>query len=177
MLVIIARTRIETQTVRLHRFISLLLHYTVLSIMCIDAHMLSCAVLSDSFATPYALTSQGRLSMEFSRQEYWSGLSFPTPVDLPNPEIKTVSLVSPALQTDSLPSEPVFSSVQFSRSVLSDSVTPWIAAHQASLSITISRSSLKLTSIKSVMPSSHLILCRPLLLLPPIPPSIRVFSN
>ena len=55
--------------------------------------------------------------------------------------------------------------------------TPWIAARQASLSITNSRSSLKLTSIESVMPSSHLILCRPLLLLPPIPPSIRVFSN
>ena len=55
--------------------------------------------------------------------------------------------------------------------------TPWIAARQASLSITNSRSSLKLTSIESVMSSSHLILCRPLLLLPPIPPSIRVFSN
>ena len=55
--------------------------------------------------------------------------------------------------------------------------TPWIAACQASLSITISRSSLRLTSIESVMPSSHLILGRPLLLLPPIPPSIRVFSN
>ena len=55
--------------------------------------------------------------------------------------------------------------------------TPWVAAHQASLSITNSRSSLKLTSIKSVMPSSHPILCRPLLLLPPIPPSIGVFSN
>ena len=55
--------------------------------------------------------------------------------------------------------------------------TPWIAACQASLSITNSRSSLKLTFIESVMPSSHLILCRPLLLLPPIPPSIRVFSN
>ena len=55
--------------------------------------------------------------------------------------------------------------------------TPWIAARQASLSITNSRSSLKLTSIKSVMPSCHLILCRHLLLLPPIPPSIRVFSN
>ena len=55
--------------------------------------------------------------------------------------------------------------------------TPWIAACQASLSITISRSSLKLICIKSVMPSSHLILCRPLFLLPPIAPSIRVFSN
>ena len=55
--------------------------------------------------------------------------------------------------------------------------TPWITARQASLSITNSRSSPKLTCIESVMPSSHLILCRPLLLLPPIPPSIRVFSN
>ena len=70
-----------------------------------------------------------------------------------------------------------FSSVQFSRSVVSDSATPWIAACRASLSITNSRSSLRLVSIESVMPSSHLILCRPLLLLPPIPPSIRVFSN
>ena len=56
-------------------------------------------------------------------------------------------------------------------------VTPWIAARQASLSITNSQSSLKLMSIESVMPSSHLILCRPLLHLPPISPSIRVFSN
>ena len=55
--------------------------------------------------------------------------------------------------------------------------TPWIAARQASLSITNSQSSLRLTSIESVTPSSHLILCRPLLLLPPNPPSIRVFSN
>ena len=55
--------------------------------------------------------------------------------------------------------------------------TPWIAARQASLSITNFRSSLKLTSIELVMPSSHLILCRPLLLLPPIPPSTRVFSS
>ena len=56
-------------------------------------------------------------------------------------------------------------------------VTPWIAARQASLSITNSRSLLKLMFIESVMPSSHLFLCCPLLLLPPIPPSIRVFSN
>ena len=55
--------------------------------------------------------------------------------------------------------------------------TPRIAARQASLSITNSRSSLRVASIESVMPSSHLILCRPLLLLPPIPPSIKVFSN
>ena len=69
-----------------------------------------------------------------------------------------------------------FSSVQ-SLSHVRLFATPWIAAHQASLSITISRSSLRLTSIKLVMPSSHLILCHPLLLLPPIPPSIRVFSS
>ena len=78
-----------------------------------------------------------------------------------------------------------FSSVQ-SLSHVQLFATPWIAARQASLSITNSRSSLRLTSIESVMPSSHLILCCPLLLLPPIPqspnpssnaPSIRVFSN
>ena len=55
--------------------------------------------------------------------------------------------------------------------------TPWTAAHQASLSITSSRSLCKLMSIESVMPSNHLILCRPLLLLPSIFPSISVFSN
>ena len=69
-----------------------------------------------------------------------------------------------------------FSSVQL-LSCVWPFVTPWIAAHQASLSITSSRSSLRLTSSESVMPSSYLILCHPLLLLPPIPPSIRVFSN
>ena len=72
-------------------------------------------------------------------------------------------------------------SVQFSSVQLLSHVrlfaTPCIAAHQASLSITNSQSSLRLASIESVMPSSYLILCCPLLLLPPIPPSIRVFSN
>ena len=67
----------------------------------------------------------------------------------------------------------MFSSVQ-SLSRVRLFATPWIAARQASLSITIWRSSLRLTFIESVMPSSHLILCRPLLL-PPIPPSIKVF--
>ena len=70
----------------------------------------------------------------------------------------------------------IFSSVQLLSRVRLFA-TPWIAARQASLSITNSRSSLRLTSIESVMPSSHLILGRPLLLLPSIPPSIRVFSN
>ena len=70
----------------------------------------------------------------------------------------------------------MFSSVQ-SLSHFQLFATPWITACQASLSITNSRSSPKLMCIESVIPSSHLILCRPLLLLPLIPPSIRVFSN
>ena len=72
--------------------------------------------------------------------------------------------------------QPPFSSVQ-SLSRVWLFATPWIAARQASLSITNSWSKLRLMSIESVMPSSHLILCCPLLLLPPIPPSITVFSN
>ena len=68
-------------------------------------------------------------------------------------------------------------SVQFSRSVMSDSATPWTTAHQASLSITNSQSPPKPMSIESVMPPNHLILCHPLLLLPSIFPSIKVFSN
>ena len=71
---------------------------------------------------------------------------------------------------------PQFSSVQ-SLSRVQLFATPWTIAHQASLSIANSRSLLKLMSIKSVMPYSHLILCRPLLLLPSILPSIRVFSS
>ena len=70
----------------------------------------------------------------------------------------------------------LFSSVHLLRCVRPFE-TPWTAASQASLSITNSQSSLRPMSIESVMPSSHLILCLPLLLLPPIPPSIRVFSN
>ena len=69
-----------------------------------------------------------------------------------------------------------FSSVQFSRSVMSNALWSHESQH-TSLSITNSQSSLRLMSIESVMPSSHLILCHPLLLLPPIPPSIRVFST
>ena len=69
------------------------------------------------------------------------------------------------------------SSVQFSRSGMPDSATSWTATHQTSLSITNSWSLLKLMSVESVVPSNHLILCQPLLLLPSIFPSIRVFSN
>ena len=134
------------------------------------------------------------LSMEFSRQEYWSGLPCSPPGDLLDPGIEPTSLNFPALaggfchlgitQVDSTTSTSWTTqalSVQFS-SVQSLSrvrlfVTPWIAACQASLSITNSRSLLKPMPIESVMPSSHLILCRPLRPLPPIPPSIKVFSN
>ena len=65
----------------------------------------------------------------------------------------------------------------FGHSVVSDSVTPWTTAHQASLSSAIFWTLLKLTSIESVMPSNHPILCQPLLLLPSVFPSIGVFSN
>ena len=67
--------------------------------------------------------------------------------------------------------------ITISQSVVSDSATPWTAACQASLSFTNSRSLLKLMAIESVIPSNHLILCHPLLLLPSIFPSIRVFSK
>ena len=78
---------------------------------------------------------------------------------------------------DWLYSLPPPTSVQFSRSVVSDSATPWIVARQTSLSITNPLSLLRLMSIELVMPSNHLILCHPLLLLPSIFSSIRVFSS
>ena len=106
----------------------------------------------------------------------------PPPWDLPYSESKSMSLASPALADKffitSGTCEALYvsiSSVQ-SLSCVWLFATPWMAACQASLSITNSRSSLKLTSIELMMPSSHLILCHPLLLLPPISPSIRVFQ-
>ena len=82
-----------------------------------------------------------------------------------------------AEQLESVPCGQTFQdeTIQFSRSVITDSATPWTAARQASLSITNSRSPPKLMSIELVMPSNHLILCRPLLCLPSILPSSRVF--
>ena len=112
--------------------------------------------------------------MRFSRQEYWNGLPCSPPGDLPNSGIEPVSLMSPAL-TGGFFTTSAACSVQLSHVPLF--ATPGTAARQASLSITNSRSSLRLMSIKSVMPSSHLILCHPLLLLPSIFPSIWVFSN
>ena len=111
-------------------------------------------------------------------------LPFPTPGDLPNPGIEPTSPLSLVLVGRFFTTSTTwkahilyqFSSVQsFSRVQLF--ATSWTAAHQASLSITNSRSPPKLTSIELVMPSKHLLLCRPLLLPPSIFPSIRVFSN
>ena len=108
-------------------------------------------------------------------------MPYPPPGNLSHPGIKPRS---PAFQAGSLPTEspgkPLihsFSSVQLSHSVVSDSVKPWTAVPQGSVSITNSQSLLKLVSIESVMPSNHLILCHPLLPPPSISPSIKVFSN
>ena len=114
------------------------------------------------------------------RQEYWSGPLFPSPGDLPDPGIESAS---PALTgkffTTVSPGKPSrWVSVQFSSVQLLSRVrlfvTPWAVACQASLSVTNSQSLLRLMS---ALPSNHLILCRPLLLLPSIFPSIRVFSD
>ena len=140
----------------------------------IRAQSRSCVQL---FVTPWIVAHQAPLSMRFSRQEYWSRLPCPPSGDHPDPGIEPVSLGSPTLEVDSLPLVPPGNTFQFS-SVESLScarlfATPWTAAHQA---ITNSRSLLKLMTMESVMPSSNLILCCPLLL-PSIFPSIRVFSN
>ena len=111
------------------------------------------------------------------------GLLCPLPGDLPDPGIKPVSLMSPALAggfftTSATWEAPFshFSSVQLLNSVRLF-VTPWTAARQASLSITNSRSSLRLTSIESVMPSNHVIFYISHLPMPSIFPSIRIFSD
>ena len=119
---------------------------------------------TQSLATP--------LSMAFSRQEYWSGLPLPPPGDFSDPGI------GPRLlhwQVDSLPPAPHIV-VQSLRHVQLFG-TPWTAAHQVSLSFTISQSLLKIMSVEWVRLSNRLILCCPLLLLPSILPRIRVFSN
>ena len=129
------------------------------------------------FMTPWTMAGQAPLSMGFPRQEYWSGLPFPPSEGLPHPGPEPASLRSPALARGFLPLAPpgVEYSVQSSCSVVSDFVTPWTAARQASLSITNSQSLLKLMSIMSVMPSNHLILCHPVLLPPSIFPASASF--
>ena len=128
--------------------------------------------MSDS-ATPSAEAHQAPQSMRFSRQEYWSGLPFSSPEDLPHPGIEPIPLTSPSLAGGFLTTSAT--SVQ-SLSHVRLFATPWTAACQVSLSITNSWSLPKFISIESV-PSNHLILYHPLLLLPSIFPSNRVFSN
>ena len=137
--------------------------------------------MSNSSVTPWTVAHQAPLSVGFPRQEYWSEFPYFSSGDLPDPEIKPTSraLAGRFFITEA-PGKPKIL-VQFSSVQLLSCVwlyaTPWIGAHQASLSIPSSRSALRLTSIESVMPSIHLILGHPLLLLTPILPSIRVFSN
>ena len=118
--------------------------------------------------------------MGFCRQEYWSGLPFPSPGNLPHPsiELKFSALAGRFFTTEppGKPSLQVPVLVQLLSRVRLF-VTPWTAVHQASLSITNSWSLLKLTSIESVIPSNHLIFYCPLLLPASIISSIRVFPN
>ena len=115
--------------------------------------------------------------MVLSWQEYWNGLSFPSSEDKDRTQ---VSYIAGRFFTIEPPAEPLdinqFSSV-LSLSRVQLFATPWTAAHQASLSINNCRSLPKLMSIESMIPSNDLILCCPLLLLPSIFPSIRIFSN
>ena len=154
-----------------------------------SAQLLCCVWL---FVAPWNIGCQAPLSMGFSRQENWNRLPFPTPGDPPDPGIESESTVSPALVGRFFSTEPPgyihvsiqsymassgVSSVPFSHSAVSDFLRPhgWRTPglpvyHQL-------RNLPKLMSIESVMASNHLILCCPLLLLPSIFPSIRVFSN
>ena len=131
------------------------------------------------FATPWTIAHQSPLSVEFSRQEYWSGLPFPSPRQSSQFRDWTqVSCIAGRFFTiftrEASNIHIIWFSIQFSHSVVSNSLRPH--GCQASLSLTNSWSLLKLMPIESVMPSNHLILCHPLLLWPSIFPSIRVFS-
>ena len=142
--------------------------------------MLSCFSRVWLFVTLQTVAHQASLSMDSSRQEYWSVSPCPPPGHLPDPGIKLTSLTTLAgrcLTTSATKKPQVqFSSVQ-SLSHVWLFATPWTTACQASLSIIKSQSLLKLMSIESVMPSNHLILCHPLLFLPSIFPIVRIFSN
>ena len=130
------------------------------------------------FATPWTVAHQAPLSMGFSKQEYWSGLSHPPPRDLPDPGTEPATPASPALQVDSLPSEPPGRAVvvQFAQLCPTlchpmDCSIPGFPVHHQLPELTQTHVH------ESVMPSNHLILCHPLLLLTSIFPSIRIFSN
>ena len=144
------------------------------------------------FAVPRSVAYQAPLSVEFPRQEYWSGLPFLSPGDLPNPGIEPRSPTGRHFTLWAtreahrdvdirilLPGASYFKSISSVRSLSRVQLfaTSWTAAHQASLSFTNSQSLLQLMCVESVMPSNHLIFCRPLLLLPSVFPSIRVFYS
>ena len=135
--------------------------------------MLSCLSCVQLFATLWIVAHQASLSMRFSRQEYWSGLSCPSPGDLPDPGIKPTSLISPALADKLFTTSAT--SVQFSSlTQLCPTLRPHGLQHtRLPCPSPAPQSLFKLMSIKLVMPSNHLIL----LLLPSIFPSSRVFSN
>ena len=132
------------------------------------------------FVTPWFVACQAPLSLRFPRQEYRSGLPFPSPGDLPDPGINLHLLHWPA---DSLALNHQGSiarkcySISLVTQLCPTLCNPTDCSTPASLSITSSRSLLKLMSIQSVIPSNHLILYRPLHLLPSIFPRIMVFSN
>ena len=100
-----------------------------------------------------------------------------SPVIDPDWHLGLYALLTGSTSSHLCPSWAFLTIVAVYSQVVSNSVTPWTAAHQVSLPFTLSWSLLKLMSIKAVMPSNHLILCHPLLLLPSIFPSIRIFSN
>ena len=120
------------------------------------------------FATPWIVASQAPLSMGFSRQEYWSGLPFPSPYNCMCVCVFVCMLVAQSCPTlcDPRDGSPLGSSVH---GILQARVLEWVA-----ISFSIQ---LKLMSVELVMPSNHLMLCLPLLLLPSIFPSIRDFSS
>ena len=118
----------------------------------------------------------GELESEISHQDWWCNPPRLCRKASPKPQKDSIPGVGGVMELCLLPTYITISSVQLLSHVWL-LVTPWTAAHQASLSITNSWSLLTLMSIESVMPSSHLILCQPLLLPPSILPSIRVFSN
>ena len=150
--------------------------------------VLSCFSHVQLYVAPRTAVHQAPLSMEFSRQESWSGLPCAPPGDLPDPGTKPESPISPALAgrffTMSVTGEAQYTYTHIHIHVVAQSLshvrpfaTPRTAACQSSLSFTISQSLLKLISIESVMPSNHLFLCYPLLLLPSTFLSIRDFFN
>ena len=146
----------------------------MLPLTAFNAYSVSSSAVSNSLDC-----SQAPLSTEFSRKEYWSGLPFL------NEKAHSFVVWSLLIFPDSSCTRHSCSQhltsvvvvVVQSLSYVWLFASPWAAAHQASLSYTISQSLFKLMSIESVMPSNHLILCCPLLFLPSIFPSIRVFSS